>query len=273
MLERIDRVDDPRIGDYRDVRDADLSARGVFMAEGRQVVRVLFGASRFRPRSVLLTEAALGSLQDVIDARPEVPVFVAASDVMNRIVGFDIHRGCLAAGEVAVADPDDGDGVPSWMAGDPSEPALVVVLEGINNHDNIGGIFRNAAAFAARGCILDEDCVDPLYRKAIRVSMGASLLVPHARVARRADRYGFLRASGFRVLAATPAPDAVPLSQVAGGGRVAIVVGAERAGLDPASLAESDLRVQIPIDSAVDSLNVATATGILLHHLRTSIPR
>lgn len=268
MLEHVTSLDDPRLADYRNVRDADLRGRGGrFLAEGRQIVRVLFEVDRFAPCSVLVTEAALRSLDDVVDSRPDVPVFVASQAVMNAIVGFDIHRGCLALGaprpEAVANGPLD-----RWLDRSTPSDAMVVVMEGINNHDNVGGIFRNAAAFGAAACLLDAATADPLYRKALRVSMGSALRVPFTR-ATRASWAEALRRAGFGIVALTPRPSAVPLPEVeVPSGRVALVVGAEGPGLADETLSLADVRVRIPIDPSVDSLNVAMAAGVALYELR-----
>lgn len=189
-LQRIDSPDDPRLADYRLTRDADrLRARGVFIAEGRFVVReLLAGRCRYRARSVLLTEPAMESLADVlapIDARAsshtaDLPeVFLASQAAMNVIAGFDIHRGCLALGEVG--PPMSVAQLLESLPPAPT-PLALCVLDDLTNHDNVGGIFRNAAALGCSAVILSERCCDPLYRKSIRVSMAAALKVPFARV-------------------------------------------------------------------------------------------
>ena len=147
----------------------------------------------------------------------------------------------------------------------------LVVLEGIANPDNMGGIFRNAAAFGAAGVVIGPGCCDPLYRKAIRVSMGAALTVPFAEAGPEWPRgVEELRQAGFRVLALTPAAGAVDVAAAAAaaGGRVALLAGSEGEGLTEAAMALSDLRVRIPLAPGTDSLNVATAVGIALHRFR-----
>src|SRR5213594_1168362 len=175
-VERVRDADDPRLADYRELRDGERRRRaGTFVAESRQVVRRLLG-SRFRARSVLATEAAAADLRDVL--ADGLPVYVAPEETLGRVVGFNFHRGCLAVGERGAELPLDA----------LLDTRLLVVLEGVTNPDNVGGVFRNAMAFAAGGVLLAPGCSDPLYRKAIRVSMGGTLVVPCARgaVARRA---------------------------------------------------------------------------------------
>jgi tRNA G18 (ribose-2'-O)-methylase SpoU len=260
MMVRIEDPADPRVAGYIDVRDADLAGRAsAFMAEGRQVVRTLLESSRFAARSVLVNDAAWASLSDALSARPEVAVYVASQAVMDAVVGFHIHRGCLAlADRGAELDPDG-------ILEDTGDEDVVLALEGINNHDNVGGCFRSALAFGARAVLLDEASADPLYRKAIRVSMGATLRLPFARVS--GDLVDALSRRGFAVVALTPAPDATPIDEAthAVTGRCALVVGAEGPGLSPAVLDRAHVRVRIPIVPGVDSLNVATAAGIALH--------
>jgi tRNA G18 (ribose-2'-O)-methylase SpoU len=175
QLIRIDDPDDPRIAAYRQVRDRDVAGRaGGFIAEGEVVLRVLLGGrSRHRALSLLIAEQRLGKIEPLTQGLGEdVPVFVAGQAVMDAIVGFPIHRGLLALGERA---PDAG--AEALLASLPAR-AVVLVLFGIANHDNMGGLFRNAAAFGADAVLLDATSCDPLYRKAVRVSVGAALKVP-----------------------------------------------------------------------------------------------
>jgi tRNA G18 (ribose-2'-O)-methylase SpoU len=171
---------------------------------------------------------------------------------MERIAGFPIHRGCLAAGELAEESAE--------ALLDRMSARTVVVMEAIANHDNVGGIFRNALAFGADAVLLDRRCADPLYRKAIRVSMGAVLRVPFARVESPLD---VLRKRNFACIALTPR-DATPIGDVVWPERAAIFLGAEGEGLDAATIEACDLSVAIPMAPEVDSLNVATASAIAL---------
>ncbi len=174
-IEPIEHASDPRLAGYRNVPDPVLLRdHGVFVAEGRLVVRTLLTGSRFVVESVLVTRSALESLADVLDAQPALQVFVADLAVLSAIVGFNIHRGCLALGRRPVPLS-----VPQALAG-AGEAPLVVVTERVGNADNMGAIFRNAAAFGAGCVLLSPECCDPLYRKAIRVSVGASLRLPFA---------------------------------------------------------------------------------------------
>jgi tRNA G18 (ribose-2'-O)-methylase SpoU len=267
-LIRIDDAGDERLDDYRGVSDPDLAARnGLFIAEGRLVVRRLLGASRFQTRSVLVTEPALAALKDVLPLQPSVPVFAVSQYLMNGITGFNIHRGCLAIGERG--DPESWRGI---LAGQ----QLVVALERVANADNVGGIFRNVLAFGAGSVLLDPVSTDPLYRKAIRTSMGAALQVPFARAEPWPAALRALREIGFAVVAMTPAPEAPTLRNVVravAGRSVAIVLGHEGEGLTAEALAACEVQARIPISGNVDSLNVASAAAIALYEFAGSAAR
>lgn len=253
---------DPRIAAYRAVRERDLVGRdGCFIAEGEVVLRhLLAGQERHRPLSLLLAAKRVAALEPLWAGLPDdVPVYAAEQAVMDAIVGFPLHRGILALGRQA--DPVSAD---AFLAG-LGPRALVVVPCGIGNHDNMGGIFRNAAAFGADGVVLDSGCCDPLYRKATRVSVGATLRVPFARLAVGADPVAALERYGFTVLSLSPA-GAEPLSRLSRPDRVALLLGSEGPGLPAAVLARTRT-VRIPMAAGFDSLNVATTSGIVLHHL------
>ncbi|MBI2187705.1 MAG: RNA methyltransferase [Acidobacteria bacterium] len=257
---------DERIADYRAVSDPELARRhGIFIAEGRLVVRRLLTDRRFTTRSVMVTEPACTALADVLEARADVPVYVVPQTVMNGVAGFNIHRGCLAVGERPAPRP--------WtevIAG----ARVVVVLERIANADNVGGVFRNAAAFGADAVLLDPASTDPLYRKAIRTSMGAALGVSFARAEPWPDVLAALADRGFTTLALTPAASAPPLAAVAEAAAaqpVALVLGHEGEGLTDAATAACAHRARIPITAATDSLNVATATAIALYEVSRRI--
>jgi len=267
-IERIDDPADPRLADYRDLKEPRLRReRGIFIAESREVVRQLLGSGRFRTRSILVTPPGLDGLRDVLDgAGPAIQVFLVRPDLVRAIAGFNFHRGCLAVGERGVEPA-----LSSLV--DPPGRRLLLVLEGVSNPDNIGAVFRNAMAFGADAVLLSPACADPLYRKAIRVSIGGSLRVPFARVEDWPAGLGALRASGYTVIALTPrapvdlaelgAPRSVPE-------RVAVLLGAEGAGLSAGASAAAERAVRIAMAAGVDSLNIATACGIALHRLRGS---
>jgi tRNA G18 (ribose-2'-O)-methylase SpoU len=256
---------DPRLADYRNIPDAELlQRRGIFVAEGRLVVRRLLTGNRFKARSVMLTQSAYAALADVLRTRPDVPVYVVPPSLMNDITGFNIHRGCLAIGERPAPQP--------WreiVAG----VRTLVLLEHVANADNVGGIFRNAAAFGADAILLDEASTDPLYRKAIRTSMGAALLVPFARADSWPTVLRELREGGFATIAMTPSASAPPIrsSMHAIGDRpVALALGHEGEGLTDEALEACEYQARIPIVSTVDSLNVAAAAAVALYELGQS---
>ncbi len=261
----IDDPDDPRIAAYTAVRERDLVGRGDgFIAEGEVVLRVLLsGSARAKPASVLIAENRLARLAPLLEPlAPDIPVYAASQGVMDAIVGFHIHRGILAHGQ---RPPDPG--VSALLASLPAR-ALVLALFGIANHDNMGGLFRNAAAFGADAVLLDATCCDPLYRKAIRVSVGAALKVPFAKLKPGEDVLAMLGEAGFEPLALTPA-GAEPLASIRRPARAAVLLGAEGPGLPPELLARARA-VSIPMALGWDSLNVAAASAIVLHHLATS---
>ncbi|HEY0837488.1 MAG TPA: RNA methyltransferase, partial [Azospirillum sp.] len=205
----IDDPRDPRIAGYRDVRERDLVGReGRFIAEGEVVLRLLLRSPRHRPESLLLAEKRVATLAPLLAEVPDgVPVYSAGQAVLDAIVGFPLHRGILALGRrEPLPAPDD------LLAG-LGPRALVAVLCGIGNHDNLGGIFRNCAAFGADAVLLDPTCCDPLYRKAIRVSVGATLTVPYARIDAGTDVVELLARHGFAAIALSPA-GAVPLAEL-----------------------------------------------------------
>ncbi|MGE0813556.1 MAG: TrmH family RNA methyltransferase [Vicinamibacterales bacterium] len=251
-------LDDPRLEDYRHIGDpAWLLARGCFVAEGRLVVERLVADRRHPVRSLLLTEAAARALaHTVAQVAPETAVYVTPQAAMNAVVGFNIHRGCLALASRPPAAVLDS--LPLDTA------TAVVVAEGVNNPDNVGGLFRNAAALGAAALVLGPDCGDPFYRKAIRTSMAATLRLPWASAGAWPDALDALRRAGLAIVAATPGPGAVSLYDAGLPARAAVLVGAEGPGLSPAAIAKADLCVRIPMHADMDSLNVATAAAVIL---------
>ena len=252
---------DPRVAPYCNLRERDLvKRRGGFVAEGEVVLQKLARPGRWSLASLLISERRLPYLQDVLRALPaETPVYSASQAVVDAIAGFPLHRGVLAFGEAPA--PVSAEGLLSSL---PAR-ALVVCLMGVSNHDNLGGVFRNAAAFGAGALLLDAGCCEPLYRKTIRVSVGASVMAPYARLPAGCDPLALLERAGFETLALTPSA-ATPLREVRVGGRTAVLFGSEGAGLPPDLLARTRT-VAIPMADGFDSLNVATASGIVLHHL------
>jgi tRNA G18 (ribose-2'-O)-methylase SpoU len=254
MIVPVDSASHEALAPYARVRERDLArgAERLFVAEGEMVVRVLAGQSRFRTRSLLLEERRVSAMRDVLDARPEVPAYVVPQSVMNEVVGFEIHRGILALGERG-PELDARELV--------KDKPLVVALVGLTNHDNVGGVFRNAAAFGAGAVLLDRATCDPLYRKAIRVSVGGALVVPFARTD---DVLASLE--GFTLFALTPRGEESldVLSLAPEPGRRALLLGTEGDGLPDDVLARTR-RVRIAMSGALDSLNVAVASGVALH--------
>jgi tRNA G18 (ribose-2'-O)-methylase SpoU len=264
QVEIVEDPGDPRVVDYRDARDGRLRHRaGLFLVEGRLVVRRLLEVSRFRVRSLLLTPSALDDLRDLLTGDGGLPLYVASAETVRAIVGFKFHRGCLAAAERG-APPG-----PEVLIEPPGARTLLA-LEGLADPDNVGAVFRNAAAFGVGGVLLSPGCADPLYRKAIRVSMGATLSLPFARIDWPVGLLR-LREAGYTLLALTPDRDAEDIRTMAGRGpgarRLVLLLGAEGAGLGPDSRAAAHQRVRIPTAAGIDSLNVATACAIALHRL------
>jgi tRNA G18 (ribose-2'-O)-methylase SpoU len=262
-VDRIADPDDPRVADYRGVSDAELvRGRGLFVAEGRLIVRRVIEDGRFRVRSVLVNDAAARDLAPVLAT--STPVFVGDPAILSAIAGYDVHRGCLALVERPPA---------RTLADVLASARTLMILEGVANADNVGGVFRNAAAFGAGGVLLSPACCDPLYRKAIRTSMGAVLQVPYARAEPWPDALTDVRAAGFTLVALTPRAPSESIDVFAArprASRVALIVGTEGEGLTAAVEAAADYRVCIPISPGVDSLNLSVAAGIALHALRCS---
>jgi tRNA G18 (ribose-2'-O)-methylase SpoU len=261
---RIDSPDDERLAGFRNVPDPQLLQRlGLFVAEGRLVVTRLL-ASGLETRALLVTDAALASLAPLLVDRT-FPVYVVPQSVMNGVTSFNFHRGCLAVG---VRPP-----AREWR--DVIRDARrLVVLERIGNVDNVGSIFRSAAGFGVDGVLLQTDCADPLYRKAIRTSMAASLTMPYATAAPWPDTLHELRENGWVTVAMTPTAQAPLLRDVAADvvrRPVAIVLGHEGEGLTADALAACTHRARIPMTNGVDSLNVATAAAISLYEMGSGV--
>jgi len=266
VIERIDAPSDPRLADYRDLKDAQLRLRlGLFIAESREVVRRLLSGGRFRARSLLLTPSGLDSLRETLDASdPGLRILLTQQEVVRAVVGYNFHRGCLAVGERGVAPP-----LPTLL--DPPGPRLLLVLEGLTNPDNVGGIFRNAMALGADAALLSPTCADPLYRKAIRVSVGGSLSVPFARLGDWPGGLQRIRETGYTIVALTTRAAGVDIGEFGATrpipGRLALLLGAEGGGLSESARLAADCEVRIAMTPGADSLNVATACGIALHRL------
>jgi tRNA G18 (ribose-2'-O)-methylase SpoU len=258
-------VDDPkdtRLDDFRDLNSVDRrpdlpSGKGLVIAEGVLVVQRML-ASRFRPRALLGTDRRLGELAGDLD-RADAPFYRATAEVMAEVVGFHLNRGVLAS----ASRPPEAT-VAQVLAG----ARTVAVLEGVNDHENLGAIFRNAAGLGVEAVVFGAGCADPLYRRAVRVSMGHALLVPYAWTTAWPHDLKILRDDGFRLLAMTPDPAAAALPEAiaaVGAEKVAIIVGAEGPGLTERAMRASDMRVRIPMSRGTDSLNVATAAALAFY--------
>lgn len=256
---------DPRVADFFRLNDPELRRRreqpdgtdaGFFVAEGALVIRQLL-RSPYPVRAVLLTARGLAALGDDL-AGLDVPVYIVTQEVMSSIAGFHFHRGALASAERRP---------PRALATVAAGADLLLMAEGVSDNENLGGLFRNAGAFGVDGVVLDGACADPLYRRSVRVSMGQALRLPFARVPSIGAAIGELHDLGFEVLALTPAAAADDIRAVTPGHRRALLVGAEGPGLTAPALDAADRRVRIAMAPGVDSLNVATAAAVALHHL------
>lgn len=258
----VDSPDDARLADFRDVRDGAVrTERGQFLVEGRRNVEVLARQRRFPSRAVLVTRTAFEAMRETWAQLPaSVPIYVGDKRLVNEVVGYDMHRGCLA-----VADRRDEVGRAEIAQAGPT----LVVAEDLTDIDNVGSLFRNALALGADGVLLSPRCCDPLYRKSVRVSLGAVLRLPYGRATAWPEDLLALGAGGHALVALDPSPGAEDLDHFAARAprRLALVVGAEGAGLSEAVREAADARVCIPMARGVDSLNVATAAAIALQRL------
>jgi tRNA G18 (ribose-2'-O)-methylase SpoU len=256
--------DDPRFEPYRDLRDRDVRGRdGVFIVEGEVLLRVLVARDPEAIVSVLILDKRREKLDDALAGLPSsTPVYLAPEPVMNDVVGFPIHRGVLALARRRT--PRSA----ASLLGATEGPSLVVGIAGVTNHDNVGGIFRNAAAFGAKAVIFDHATCDPLYRKALRVSVGAALAVPFASVANEDEVIDCLEGAGFVPYALTPRGEidlhALRSSDLPN--RLALVLGAEGMGLSERTLKRTR-GLRITMAPGWDSLNVSVASGVVLHAL------
>ena len=248
----VDR-DDPRIAIFHAVKERDRVGReGIFIAEGASVLNVLL-RSRLGVRAILIEESRVPRLP-ILDERGTAPLYVAPQAVLDAIAGYHLHRGILAAGEIPPSAP---------LGALPAGPLRLPVLVNLANHDNVGGIYRNAAAFGAAAVAIDGTTADPFYRKAIRVGVGAPLIVPTIRFADPAAFLADLAAAGIVPYALSPGA-AEPIEAAALAPRAAFLLGTEGPGL-PADLLAAATPLAIPIAPGFDSLNVATTSGIVLH--------
>ena len=256
-LVEIDDPDDPRLADYRDLRDVELrkhleAEHGLFLAEGEKVVRRAV-ESGFPARSFLMAPRWLGGLSDVLGSS-DAPCYVMSEALAEQVTGFHVHRGALAPLQRVPLPP-----VADVLAG----ARTVVVLEDIVDHTNVGAIFRSAAALGVDAVLLAPRCADPLYRRSVKVAMGAVFSVPWTRLDSWYDALPAVSAAGFTTVALTLADDATDIEQaVAGLDKVALVLGTEGHGLSPRWEQTADRRAVIPMAEGIDSLNVAAATAV-----------
>ncbi len=254
---------DPRLADYVSLTDVHLrrsleAAEGLFIAEGEKVIRRAIDAG-YPIRSLLVAADKLGTIADVAASLPgDVPLYVLPAEAAEQLTGYRVHRGALASMQRLPLPP-----VAEVLAG----ARRIVVLEDIVDHTNVGAVFRCAAALGFDGVVLAPRCADPLYRRAVKVSMGAVLAVPYARLEDWHGGLAELRAAGFRLLALTPDPAAIPIGAVEPAGKIALLIGGEGHGLSARWLTAADQAVRIPMSRGVDSLNVAAAAAIACYLL------
>ncbi|MFI9471408.1 TrmH family RNA methyltransferase [Streptomyces sp. NPDC052492] len=265
----VDDPADPRLHDYTDLTDVELRRRrepaeGLFIAEGEKVIRRA-GDAGYAMRSMLLSQKWVDVMRDVID-RSDTPVYVVEPALAEEVTGYHVHRGALASMRRR----------PLPAAADVLRTARrVVVMESVNDHTNIGAIFRSAAALGMDAVLISPDCADPLYRRSVKVSMGAVFSVPYARLETWPKDLTPVREAGFTVLALTPDERARSLDEAAPHRmeRVALMLGAEGSGLSARALAAADAWVRIPMSHGVDSLNVGAAAAVAFYAVTAGRPR
>jgi tRNA G18 (ribose-2'-O)-methylase SpoU len=257
QLVEVDDAHDPRLVDYRDLRDVELrkhleAEHGLFIAEGEKVVRRAAEAGHVA-RSFLMAPRWLDGLADVLD-RSDAPCYVVSEQLAEQVTGFHVHRGALASLERRPLPS-----VSDVLAG----ARTVVVLEDVVDHTNVGAVFRAAAGLGVDTVLLSPRCADPLYRRSVKVAMGAVFSLPYARLDDWYDALTDVSAAGFTTVALTLADDAVEIENaVAGLDRVALVLGAEGHGLSARWEQSADRRAVIPMAAGIDSLNVASAAAV-----------
>lgn len=270
-VRRLGDLNDPALEDYRDLTDVALRrrvepSRGLYIAESQPVIMRALEAGH-RPRSFLCSERWLPSLEPLVAAWPEAPILVGSEDFLERVTGFHVHRGALAA---------------MWRPALLSIEAVIsgarriAVLENLVNHTNVGAVFRSAAAMGVDAVLISPQCADPLYRRSVRVSMGSVFQVPWTRIDTWPEGLTALRGEGFTVAALVADNTALPLDEFTDGNlptRLAFMLGAEGDGLSREALAEADVAVTIPMMGGVDSLNVASASAVAFWATRMTNPR
>ncbi|GAB3599104.1 TrmH family RNA methyltransferase [Microbacterium tumbae] len=264
-LQHVTDADDPRLDDYRNLTDTALRrvqepAGGLYIAESAKVIARAIAAGH-RPRSVLAQRRWVAGIEAILgDA--EVPVFLVPDEVAESVTGFAVHRGALASMH-RPALPSVADVV--------RDASLVLVLEDLLDHTNVGAAFRAAAGLGADAVLVSPRCADPLYRRSVRVSMGTVFQVPWTRIGEWADAAAELHGAGFELAALALSEDAVSLDAYATARpeKVALVLGTEGDGLTARALEVADAVVTIPMSGGVDSLNVASAAAVALWELKT----
>ncbi len=257
--------DDPRLADYRDLRDVQLrkhleAEHGLFLAEGAKVVRRAVEGG-FAPRSFLMAPRWLDGLGDVLETS-DAPCYLVSEALAEEVTGFHVHRGALASLSRRPLPP-----VTEVIDG----CSRVVVLENLVDHGNVGSVFRNAAALGVDAVLVSPQCADPLYRRAIKTSMGNVFNVPWTRTGTMPDTLAVLKEHGFTTVSLTLSEDAISLDQLVARSlpALAFVFGTEGAGVDPRTATQTDLRAKIPMEPGVDSLNVAAATAVTFYATRS----
>lgn len=256
----INNSEDERIAPFLGVRERDIIGRDHhFIAEGRVVIQLLLKSS-YTTEALLICEKQRSFLEHIpAQILETTPIYIASQDIMNSIVGFPIHRGLLALGRKPLSPS------PNQFLNSLAEPKLVIGIIGLTNHDNMGGIFRNAASFGCSAILLDQTCCDPFYRKALRVSVGGVLKVPFIQTGDSANLIDILEQNQYQIFALSPAGTTL-LSDIPNSGRNALLLGSEGPGL-PKSVMERVTTVRIPMTANFDSLNVATTSGIALYEM------
>ncbi|MDW4909915.1 RNA methyltransferase [Streptomyces sp. ADMS] len=289
----VEDPDDPRLRDYTGLTDVELRrkrepAEGLFIAEGEKVIRRAKDAG-YEMRSMLLSAKWVDVMRDVIDELP-APVYAVSPELAERVTGYHVHRGALASMQrkplptadellqtarrvVVMESANDHTGIGAMFASGPQDDTgqRIAIFEGFVDHANLGAAFRSAAALGIRGILLSPDCADPLYRRAIKVSMGAVFSVPYARFDAWPAGLDVVREAGFDILAMTPDEKATPLDRLDPKyfERCAIMLGSEGHGLSTFALRAADEWVRIPMSAGIDSLNVAAASAVAFYATRS----
>jgi tRNA G18 (ribose-2'-O)-methylase SpoU len=256
----LDDLSDPRLEEYRELTDpvarAGREADQFFMIEGPTAIERAI-QSPYTLRSVLLTTTKWERHRSELEPL-QIPIYLVSAELLEAVTGFRLHRGMIASGTRTPVP-----GLPTALAQiPPLQPLTTVLTEGLNDPENLGAIARTCRAFGVEQLWMDPTCIDPLYRRTVRVSMGEILHLPVARSENWPEDVEVIRAAGIEVLALTPDPDAESLWEIEIGPRVCLMVGAEGPGLSEGALALAQRRVRIPIAAGVDSLNVGAATAV-----------